>query len=79
MFETTYIAASRKTKLVYLYTIDPVFYPEMKLMSIEDFKSAHAEIKAGVEIFTVFGPEDEDMYNAIHEEFHISKLFSKVS
>ena len=79
MFETTYVAASVKTLLTYVYVIDPAFHPEMELMTTQDFKSAIAGIKQGEEIFTVFGPEDEDLYNAIHEEFHISKVFSKVS
>ena len=79
MFKTTYIAASFKTKLKYLYNIDPVCYPEMELRSITGFMAAFADLKPGEEIFTVFGTGDEDMYNEIHKEYHISKIFSKVS
>ena len=47
-----------------MYNIDPnpVIYPEMELRSITGFMAAFADLKPGEEIFTVFGPVDEDIY-----------------
>lgn len=68
MLETTYVAADTTSGVC---KIDPVDYPELELMSIKDFVSSLSTLSDDEVIFTVFGPESEDSYNELNEEYGI--------
>ena len=68
MLETTYVAADT---IYGVYKIDPVDYPELDILSIKDFISELSTLTDGELIFTVFGPENEDLYKELDEEYGI--------
>lgn len=70
VFPVTYVAADTANGC---YKIDPVDFPDMDLLSIDDFISWLPTLTNddGV-IFTAFNAEDEDAYNELNEEYTIN-------
>ena len=70
MLYVTYLAADTTNGL---YKIDPIDYPDMELTPPNLFISSLDDLDDDELIFTVFGPESEDLYNSLMNEYGISE------